>query len=156
MPGERAGLSEGHAANFAREWAQIDVSLVMHDQACAFHERLVAGIAFGVAVEALEVRLAGLVAVIVRDGDAELAVGVAWQYFESRVSLPAGDGGFACCEPACVLMVGLLLHHRLRLLSALIEHHASEAPAASLRSRLKGCSLDMENGCVWKAIPGSV
>ena len=42
MPGERAGLSERHAADFAREGPQIDMSLVMHDQACALQKRLAA------------------------------------------------------------------------------------------------------------------
>ena len=46
MPGECTGLSERHAADFVREGPQIDVSLVMHDQACALHERLEALSAF--------------------------------------------------------------------------------------------------------------
>ena len=88
---------------------------------------------------------------MVGDGDAELPIGVARQYFETRIGLPAGNGGLAS-GPAFVL-VHVGLHHHMRLhRRAIIEQHASYAPVANLGGGLKGWPLDMKNSCVCLAI----
>ena len=90
VPGQRARLSEPIPADGTREGLQVNVPLVVEDEAGALRVRLVAGGAVWVDEGALELRLAGVTAL---DRDRDLPEGAQRQDFEACVVRP-GDGRY--------------------------------------------------------------
>ena len=94
VPDQRARLSELLAAFGAQKRLQVNVPLVVHNQACALWESLLAGNAVRVDEIALEHRFEGVSSAL--DWDCHLLIGVLWKYLKACVVLPALDGRFVC------------------------------------------------------------
>ena len=93
VPDQRARLSEPIPADGTRKGLQVDVPLVVEDEAGALCVRLVAGSAVWVDEGALELRLAGVAAL---DRDLDLPEGALRQYFETCVVCPGGGTYLSC------------------------------------------------------------
>ena len=68
------------------------MTLVVHDQTCALHEHLVAGALDRAVMQALEVSVVDLCALVIHS---QFAEGVAWQNLQASVASTASHGHFS-------------------------------------------------------------
>ena len=157
VPGQRARLSEPIPADGTHEGLQVNVPLVVEDEAGALRVRLVAGGAVRVDEGALELRLAGVTAL---DRDRDLPEGAQRQDFEACVVRPGGGrylGGYWRSPSALVGDTSDGLVHRparlvcgsghcLLCMTAVASQSDPDEVDATLASFLLRQLLDIEYG----------